>query len=1009
MKKIVLFLTVALMPLLSMAQADKTMMDKAKAGDVSSMVALAGCYERGAGVPIDSAAALQWYQKAADKGSGEAAVRISVYYLTGSQVPCDTARYLAIRQELANKKDPAGLCAMAVTYLRGFGVSADTARALQLFNEAYKLGSPRAADELGTIYDDGLYGVKADSKKALAFFKEALKRGYIPACNSLASYYIDKEDYKNALKYINEGVRQSEPVCQCLEGDMYFMGRGVTMDERKGQLLMRQAALRYPSITFLSWRAGIAYAYTDDEELRNVDSAFFFWEQAANQGDARSRFEIASALMNQDRGQEAQGHLLMLLSADQKDNDLKGLACLRLSQLSYGESEAAQQTAIEWLRRGAEEYNNPDCWLTLARFYSDDNPDNIFANQYELAAQCYRKALSYPAATSLFQEAGDFFAGQGRYQEAIDIFQQMVDQGNDEGYYNIARCYSSMQRDDKALQYLKEGCKRNNANCLLSMGKLNEAGLISGKPEYKKAAGYYEKSGEAEADYYHALLYLNEKVGKGSDKDIAKGLALLESSRQKGYIDAYMALAYCYETGYAVGTPDMAKAAQLYTDLADADVAVGYFKLGQCYEAGSGVKADSVEALRCFRKAAEMGHGEAMCYLGDFHRVGQFLPLDKQKAFEYYRQADGVGEEIGTYYVGRSFLEGCGVPVDTAAAIPYLQRAANQGVGRAAYLLGYLYEYGKGGLQPDADSAIHYYITGYRSGDASASYKVGVQLFREGSYAQSAEIITDAARKGNTDAAFLLALFYQQGIGIEADPAGAYNLFQQLAFRTHDARAYTYMGLARLQGNGCKMDETLGKLYLDTAAALGNEKGMYYLAICYMQGYGCDPDSLLSVKWLQESARLGNAEAMNLMGDIYEEQEDFDNAVAYYQMAADADDDDGICNLGYCYEKGQGVILSYKKAFELYMKAAALGSARGYKMVANCYMEGIGVEKDVPEAIQCLMKAADKGDAQAMYLIASIYEDGDEGVKKDLKKAKEWYKKSAAAGFEPAAAALNRL
>ena len=117
----------------------------------------------------------------------------------------------------------------------------------------------------------------------------------------------------------------------------------------------------------------------------------------------------------------------------------------------------------------------------------------------------------------------------------------------------------------------------------------------------------------------------------------------------------------------------------------------------------------------------------------------------------------------------------------------------------------------------------------------------------------------------------------------------------------------------------------------------------------------------------------------------------------------------GYCNLGYCYEQGQGVVLNSKKAFELYMVAAENGYNRGYLMVANCYLNGIYVEENPAEALAWLIKAAENGSVTAMYYAGTILEEGADGVTADPKKAKVWYKKAAEAGYAPAAAALGRM
>ena len=129
----------------------------------------------------------------------------------------------------------------------------------------------------------------------------------------------------------------------------------------------------------------------------------------------------------------------------------------------------------------------------------------------------------------------------------------------------------------------------------------------------------------------------------------------------------------------------------------------------------------------------------------------------------------------------------------------------------------------------------------------------------------------------------------------------------------------------------------------------------------------------------------------------------------YYEKGVTLGSLQSYCNLGYCYQEGTGVVLNSQKAFELYMVAADHEYIRGYLMVAQSYMNGMGVEQSFPEAMKWLEKAAEAGNPTAMYYLGAIYEEGEEGVKADLKKAKAWYKKAAAEGYAPAQAALERM
>ena len=115
----------------------------------------------------------------------------------------------------------------------------------------------------------------------------------------------------------------------------------------------------------------------------------------------------------------------------------------------------------------------------------------------------------------------------------------------------------------------------------------------------------------------------------------------------------------------------------------------------------------------------------------------------------------------------------------------------------------------------------------------------------------------------------------QQGIGVDADPATAYRVFENCARSSGDSRAYCQLGIACLQGNGCPEDEALGKAYLDTAAGMGNVLAMYDLGLCYLNGYGCVTDTAIAISWLEKAADNGRIDAINSLGDVYEAQGEF--------------------------------------------------------------------------------------------------------------------------------------
>ena len=72
-------------------------------------------------------------------------------------------------------------------------------------------------------------------------------------------------------------------------------------------------------------------------------------------------------------------------------------------------------------------------------------------------------------------------------------------------------------------------------------------------------------------------------------------------------------------------------------------------------------------------------------------------------------------------------------------------------------------------------------------------------------------------------------------------------------------------------------------------------------------------------------------------------------------------------------------------------------------------MEGIHVDADAVAALKWFTKAAEAGNLRGMYNVAVMLEQGENGIQRDIKKAKYWYKQAADAGYEPAIKALSRM
>ena len=173
---------------------------------------------------------------------------------------------------------------------------------------------------------------------------------------------------------------------------------------------------------------------------------------------------------------------------------------------------------------------------------------------------------------------------------------------------------------------------------------------------------------------------------------------------------------------------------------------------------------------------------------------------------------------------------------------------------------------------------------------------------------------------------------------------------------------------------------------------------------------------LAPILMYHRSADMGDPEGMYNLGFCYEFGQggltkDGAKAMEWYQKAVEAGNARAMFHLGSCYEFGQvGLTKDTSKAVEWYEKAAEAGNARAMFHLGFCYEYGPGgLTKDETKAMEWDQKAAEAGDAGAMNFLGNCYYNGQRGLTKDETKAVEWYKKAAEAGNGNAAERLQKL
>ncbi len=198
----------------------------------------------------------------------------------------------------------------------------------------------------------------------------------------------------------------------------------------------------------------------------------------------------------------------------------------------------------------------------------------------------------------------------------------------------------------------------------------------------------------------------------------------------------------------------------------------------------------------------------------------------------------------------------------------------------------------------------------------------------------------------------------------------------------------TYNGISRtisVTQKGVEAESTM------SASEMFNKGNDYYHSGNYTE----------AVKWYRKAADQGYAGAQCNLGLCYDNgngvTQSYTEAVKWYRKAADQGSVYAQCNLGYCYEMGNGVTQSYTEAVKWYRKAADQGHARAQSNLGYCYDKGNGVTQSYTEAVKWFRKAADQGNMYAQSNLGVYYENG-RGVTQSYTEAVKWYRKAADQG-----------
>lgn len=473
------------------------------------------------------------------------------------------------------------------------------------------------------------------------------------------------------------------------------------------------------------------------------------------------------------------------------------------------------ETATEWFKKGMEQGDSrasssfarallygygvdtePKKAIAILEKQGDGYSYHLLGDYYNLqvgiednptlSIQYYQKALRYAQKSQDIEQVlmtqnqlGLLYRHLGKYNKAIEHFQQAAEKGLPHAMYNMATSYRpgfGIERNVAKERYWLEKAAENGLIDaffpLAESYRYHNADGIS--VDYPKAVYWYEKTAESgSGDAEEALLRLAHmyETGEGVEKDVKKAQAYYEQARPLHYQDEEVEFSRVRN-----GDDDRMHVLLLSEDLpaliakakAGDSEAQGY--LGTIYKEGINTDINDELAVKWLSKALENGniwasHDLARMY--EMERGG--LRKDPKRIIELYTQLAEEGFVNSQFNLAEKYLFGEFVEQDYEKAAYWYHKAAEQDLTLAQLRLGDMYEFGLG-VEENHETAFAYYLN---SGEVEAQLALGKMFYHgkgtQQNYNEAFLAFEYAAQQGNGEASFNLAVMTEHGEATKKD------------------------------------------------------------------------------------------------------------------------------------------------------------------------------------------------------------------------------------------------
>ena len=645
----------------------------------------------------------EWYRKAAEAGSvrGWNAVR---WYVENEEKNEETRNRERFRifQQLALLKDSSAYGALSYTYLNGVNqpglhVEKNLEEGLRYLKLAAESGNYQSKYDLALRIYNGegikkdlnsavklisnlpIYYFKGDEGKALSpIIAEGVKEKLPEALRLRGNQYYMENNYAAALPFYMDAAKVNDNYSQYMLGEMYLKGEGVdkNLEMAKKYLLI---ATDNGIVFSLNDLGNIYYSEGDYQK------AYEFYKKAIAIGDS-SGYSGLGALYYYGKGvnQDYKKANVAFERIGWWDPNRKLLSDMYF----YGQGvevdyEKSYQILANCLNR-FDVKNAP----AFFKHYEKLAQKGIPEHQYHLASAYYYgngTEIDYKKSFYWFDKAAQknyrdayYYLGE-HYQngsgvnkdldKALKWFKTSIEAGND-GYFSIAYIYGLKGESIKSVEWYKKALDSSRVSesdksvAAYNLGQIYNYGRKGIPIDQKAAFSYYKQSAEsdyADAKTKLAFFYFDGKI---VEKDVSKGLELLQEAVNAGSEIAKEELGSVYFFGKFDIPKNHWEALRLFEELKENNSSIVFYCLAQLYKEGQVVEADHVKAYRYFKRAYELGDIDSAFYLGYMTANGQGVRKDYYEAAKWYKIGADKKDASAINNLGVLYVKGLGVRKD---------------------------------------------------------------------------------------------------------------------------------------------------------------------------------------------------------------------------------------------------------------------------------------------------------------------------------------------------------